>query len=542
MAEYSEVFTSKLDWAMPFQRTGKFPLDRSSMFSSYEDALEYAKQTGADDRKLGGTSYIGQIVVVYGQGIGITNSEGVTTYPEEVAAYIITATGENAALQKLAQTTASGDFGADIAALQSAVASLDTRIKTLEDEPRVVDTNTTYTLTTGDTTEGSIRVTDSDGNTYEVAIKGYDALKALATGRSQAYVYANKYDDAYVTDIANPSKYKKGDLIYFTDTGIPDEWVTGKLTEANNGSWYTFAPLEVEHPDLTQYLTKGDAQSTYATKTELATKANSSTVTELNSKVDTFIDSTYVADQQSISQQINKVAEDLSKIDVTSQITSEINKLDTEGVGNANGNFYIKYIKQTDGKIEASAEAMPDVSGIAQSAANTAASGALSDAKAYTNERIGDLGNDELVTNVTEYIAQREDYLSGEIVGVSGRVQVIENQNLNTRLGTVEGQASQNATDIGKHATRLSAVESVASDAQTRVSALEGTVSDHATAISNLQTAVAGRVKTIQVGGVAQTMTEDGTVNISSISTDLLVNGSNTLVLDCLNASLTSKS
>ena len=35
-------FNSKLDWAMPFQRTGKFPLDRSSIFSSYADALKYA--------------------------------------------------------------------------------------------------------------------------------------------------------------------------------------------------------------------------------------------------------------------------------------------------------------------------------------------------------------------------------------------------------------------------------------------------------------------------------------------------------------------
>nr|DAH78818.1 MAG TPA: hypothetical protein [Bacteriophage sp.] len=43
MASYSEVVKGKLDWAMPFQRTDKFPLDRSAMFSSYADALKYAK-------------------------------------------------------------------------------------------------------------------------------------------------------------------------------------------------------------------------------------------------------------------------------------------------------------------------------------------------------------------------------------------------------------------------------------------------------------------------------------------------------------------
>ena len=33
---------NKLDWAMSFQRTGTFPLDRSSMFSSKADAENYA--------------------------------------------------------------------------------------------------------------------------------------------------------------------------------------------------------------------------------------------------------------------------------------------------------------------------------------------------------------------------------------------------------------------------------------------------------------------------------------------------------------------
>lgn len=64
MANYIENFNSKLDWAMPFQRTGKFPLDRSTIFDSYNDALLYA-QGGPDNRGLSGTSYVGQIIVVY---------------------------------------------------------------------------------------------------------------------------------------------------------------------------------------------------------------------------------------------------------------------------------------------------------------------------------------------------------------------------------------------------------------------------------------------------------------------------------------------
>lgn len=57
--------TSKLDWAFAFQRTGAFPLDRSSLFSSVEDAQAYALGGGTDERKLGGTSYVGQPISVY---------------------------------------------------------------------------------------------------------------------------------------------------------------------------------------------------------------------------------------------------------------------------------------------------------------------------------------------------------------------------------------------------------------------------------------------------------------------------------------------
>lgn len=67
MSNYTEVFASKLDWAMPFQRTGKFPLDRTDLFGSYADAVKYAagNTSDPDSRGLCGTSYVGQIITVY---------------------------------------------------------------------------------------------------------------------------------------------------------------------------------------------------------------------------------------------------------------------------------------------------------------------------------------------------------------------------------------------------------------------------------------------------------------------------------------------
>ena len=65
MAKYNEIYKSQMDWQNVFVRTGNFPLDRSSIFSSYEDAVNYAKGDGSDTRGLGKTSYVGQIITVF---------------------------------------------------------------------------------------------------------------------------------------------------------------------------------------------------------------------------------------------------------------------------------------------------------------------------------------------------------------------------------------------------------------------------------------------------------------------------------------------
>lgn len=67
MANYTESFAAKLDWAMPFQRTSNAPLDRTDLFSSKADAEKYAAGNPADpdSRKLCGTSYVGQLIVVF---------------------------------------------------------------------------------------------------------------------------------------------------------------------------------------------------------------------------------------------------------------------------------------------------------------------------------------------------------------------------------------------------------------------------------------------------------------------------------------------
>lgn len=107
--------TSKLDWAMPFQRTGAFPLDRSALFSSLADATAYAKGDGSDERQIGGTSYAGQIISVL---------DG-----ETISAYLIS---KDRSLLKLASTTTSGDLASDVASLQTKLDTLTESVGTLE--------------------------------------------------------------------------------------------------------------------------------------------------------------------------------------------------------------------------------------------------------------------------------------------------------------------------------------------------------------------------------------------------------------------------
>jgi hypothetical protein len=63
---YTEHINSILKWGNSFQRQFDFPLDRSSLHSSYADAVAYAKGDKSDSRGFGDTAYIGQVITVWG--------------------------------------------------------------------------------------------------------------------------------------------------------------------------------------------------------------------------------------------------------------------------------------------------------------------------------------------------------------------------------------------------------------------------------------------------------------------------------------------
>ena len=69
MASYVENFKSYTDWGTVIVRSNKTPLDRTSIFGSLADAKKYAKGDGSDANALGKTSYVGQYLAVYENGV-----------------------------------------------------------------------------------------------------------------------------------------------------------------------------------------------------------------------------------------------------------------------------------------------------------------------------------------------------------------------------------------------------------------------------------------------------------------------------------------
>ena len=303
MAEYVESFGSKLDWAMPFQRTGKFPIDRTSMFSSYADALAYAKQDGTDSRQLGGTSYVGQPITVYGKGF-----DGAT---DEVALYLITAVGAGAALQKLAQSSASGDVEADIAALQARCSEIEADIVEINGKLVVATTSTNGLMAAADKLKLDGIAAGAQANVIEVVKLNGSPLEVTAKAVNIDLAnYATKQDltnipkfaiqivaELPTQDISTTTVYlvlqeegeQSGQDIYNEYIYVNNKWELIGNTDIDLSGYATTEAMNAAIQEaVADMATQGwvtEQLADYATKAELGNKADISTVTALGERV-----------------------------------------------------------------------------------------------------------------------------------------------------------------------------------------------------------------------------------------------------------------
>lgn len=281
MASYQELY-NKLDWALMFQRTGQFPLDRTDLFSSYADAAKYAEgdvKNNPDSRELAGTSYVGQIITVYendtvtvykinadrtlgevGSATVVDNktiamvdgvitikgvAEAISANPDEVAGLQPVLTSDGSIAWVKPDTTTVEGLSSALSALQQSVANIQTALDALDGEVTTLQTDVeaveaslgaSTDETTANTAWGNIKKNTADIGTINTK------LSTIASGAE-----VNVQSDWEETDDTSDAfiKNKPTKLGEFTnDTGFIDN------TVANLTNYYTKNEIETKIGNL----------------------------------------------------------------------------------------------------------------------------------------------------------------------------------------------------------------------------------------------------------------------------------------------------
>lgn len=145
------------------------------------------------------------------------------------------------------------------------------------------------------------------------------ALSEKVSGRATNYVFANKLDAEYVAAIGKAGSFGIGDTIYFTDTNIPDEWVTAVNESA---PFYTFQEIETEKPDLSGYvkdtrkingkdlkadITLGVADISGAASTTDVSTAKEEVLGTVDTKLENYVTNTTLDGKGYITKEVNNL-------------------------------------------------------------------------------------------------------------------------------------------------------------------------------------------------------------------------------------------
>lgn len=314
----------KLNFAVGFNRTSAFPLDANSYFENYaaaEAAVRGAAEVGSSDSAY----YLGQLIIVNdktadaSKGIGLYQITGVAgsatltpfgkaTTADELGQQVTALQGQITTINGkliLADETHDGflskeDFkklkGIAAGAQVNVIETVEVNGQALTPTDKAVNIDLSKYATTTAVAAGYVAKEAGKGlstNDYDATAKGIvDGITAKVeavdakfgnyynkqevedkiAGKKTAYVFVNKTDPLFVQAYGKKGSFVVGDNIYFTDKKVNDMWVSAVLEtagtfEGKEGAatcYYTFANLEVDHPDL----------SGYATLDELTTEIN----------------------------------------------------------------------------------------------------------------------------------------------------------------------------------------------------------------------------------------------------------------------------
>ena len=305
----------KLNFAVGFNRTSAFPLDANSYFESYAaaaTAVKGAAEVGSSDSAY----YLGQLIIINdktedaNKGIGLYQITGVA------GAATLTPFGKATTADELGQQVSAlqsqvteingkliladaahdgfiskGDFtklqGIAAGAQANVIESVKVNGQALTPVNKAVNIDLSPYATSAAVQAGYVAKVEGKGlstNDYDDTAKGIvDGITAKVeavdakfdnyynkqqvedkiAGKKTAYVFTNKNDPLFVQAYGKKGSFVVGDNIYFTDKKVSDMWVSAVLETAGTfegkegaaACYYTFANLEVEHPDLSGYAT-----------------------------------------------------------------------------------------------------------------------------------------------------------------------------------------------------------------------------------------------------------------------------------------------
>ena len=314
----------KLNFAVGFNRTSAFPLDANSYFESYaaaEAAVRGAAEVGSSDSAY----YLGQLIIVNdktadaSKGIGLYQITGVAgsatltpfgkaTTADELGQQVTALQGQITTINGkliLADETHDGFLskegfkklkGIAAGAQVNVIETVKVNGQALTPTDKAVNVDLSKYATTAAVAAGYVAKEAGKGlstNDYDATAKGIvDGITAKVeavdakfgnyynkqevedkiAGKKTAYVFVNKDDPLFVQAYGKKGSFVVGDNIYFTEKKVNDMWVSAVLETAGTfegkegaaACYYTFANLEVDHPDL----------SGYATLDELTTEIN----------------------------------------------------------------------------------------------------------------------------------------------------------------------------------------------------------------------------------------------------------------------------
>ena len=305
----------KLNFAVGFNRTSAFPLDANSYFESYaaaEAAVRGAAEVGSSDSAY----YLGQLIIIndktadVSKGIGLYQITGVAgsatltpfgkaTTADELGQQVTALQGQITTINGkliLADETHDGFLskegfkklkGIAAGAQVNVIETVKVNGQALTPTDKAVNIDLGDYATTEAVAAGYVAKEEGKGlstNDYDATAKGIvDGITAKVeavdakfgnyynkqqvedkiAGKKTAYVFVNKTDPLFVQAYGKKGSFVVGDNIYFTDKKVNDMWVSAVLETAGTfegkegaaACYYTFANLEVDHPDLSGYAT-----------------------------------------------------------------------------------------------------------------------------------------------------------------------------------------------------------------------------------------------------------------------------------------------